>query len=270
MTNISNSSYNGLQLEIRKRTRSGFQFQANYTFSKALAFSSGVDQNRQDFPVDIHAINIDRRRALFDTPHNLKANVLYELPFGPGKRWDFENAVLDRLVGGWEVTSIFNWFSGSPISILSNRGTVTTVGSTANTSLTADQINDLFGLFERDGKLYYINPDVIGPDGRGVAPDGEAPFAGQVFFNPGPGEYGQLQGLMFSGPSVFNWDASIIKRIAITETANVELRGEMFNVLNHPVFGFDRSFDINATTFGRITRTQNTPRVVQLAAKITF
>jgi hypothetical protein len=270
LDNWFTSDYHAFEVEARRRFSKGLAFQANYTFSKALAYSSGVDQLRQDFPVDINAINIDRRRALFDTPHNLKANVLYELPFGPGKMWDPENAVLDKLVGGWEVTSIFNWFSGSPISILANRATVTTVGSTANTNLTADQIEDLFGLFERDGKLYYINPDVIGPDGRGVAPDGQAPFAGQVFFNPGPGQYGQLQGLMFSGPSVFNWDASIIKRISLTETTNLELRGEFFNVLNRPIFGFDRSFDINATNFGQITRTQNTPRVVQVAAKITF
>ena len=90
-----------------------------------------------------------------------------------------------------------------------------------------------------------------------------------MFFNAPAGDPGGLQPLQFNGPTVFNWDASVIKNIAITENVGLQLRGEFFNVLNRPVF-FISSQNINSTNFGQITQTLNSPRVVQIAAKITF
>ncbi len=117
--------------------------------------------------------------------------------------------------------------------------------------------------------VFFIDPSVIGADGRAVAPDGQSPFAGQVFFNAPSGDPGSLQPLQFNGPTNINWDASLIKNIPITERVGVQLRGEFFNVLNHPIF-FISSQDINSPNFGQITQTLNLPRVVQLAAKFTF
>jgi hypothetical protein len=265
------STYDALQVEERRRFSRSLGFQANYTWSKALGFGvqGAVDQLRQDFPLDIYNQKLDYRRQLFDTPHVFKANVIYELPFGDGRWFDPTNPILEKAVSGFELTSIFYVGTGAPISIFSSRGTFTPGSSQVYTSLTADEIKDLFGFFETPDGIFYINPSVIGPDGTAVSPDGEAPFPGQVFFNAGPGETGALQALQFNGPTVFNWDASIIKNIAITENVGLQLRGEFFNVLNKPIF-FSGSHDINSPNFGRITQTLNTPRVVQLAAKITF
>jgi hypothetical protein len=265
------SSYDALQFEVRRRFSRNLGFQANYTWSKALGFGvqGAVDQLRQDFPIDIYNQKLDYRRQLFDTPHVFKANVIFELPFGEGRWYDPGNRIVERMVSGIELTSIFYVGTGAPISIFSSRGTFTPGSSQVYTSLTADQISDLFGFFETPDGIFYIDPAVIGPNGTAVSPDGEAPFPGQVFFNPPPGDPGQLQALQFNGPTVFTWDASIIKNIAITENVGLQLRGEFFNILNHPVF-FSGSHDINSPNFGRITQTLNSPRVVQLAAKITF
>lgn len=263
------SNYNAMQVEVRRRFSKDLGFQANYTFGKAYGFGVGTQQQRQDFPFDVNNLDYDKRRLLFDTTHNFKANVIYELPFGEGKRWDPENSVLEHLASGWTMTSILNWNSGAPISVNSNWGTFRPGSTQVNSSLTHDQIKDLFGIRRTPNGVFYINPSVIGPDGRAVAPPGQDPFPGQAFFLPGPGELGTLQFLQFNAPSNFNWDASLIKDIAVTERVSAQLRFEFFNVLNTPVF-FITSQDVNSVNFGRVTQTLNAPRVVQFAARISF
>jgi len=265
------STYNALQVEVRRRFSKALGFQANYTWSKALGFGvqGAVDQLRQDFPEDINNLSIDKRRQLFDTPHAFKANVVYDLPFGDGRWFDPSNGLVDRLVSGWTLTSIVTIATGAPISINSSRGTFTPGASQVYSTLTTDEIRDLFGVFKTPNGIFFINPSVTGSDGRAVAPDGTAPFAGQVFFNAGPGDPGSLQPLQFNGPTIATWDASVIKNVPITERVSLQLRGEFFNVTNHPIF-FISSQDINSPNFGQITQTLTSPRVVQLAAKITF
>jgi len=280
--NLGTSDYHSFQAEVRRRFTSGFGFQANYTWSKTLTNASGLDQTKFEPPLDINNLNQTRTRAQYDIPHAFKFNGIYELPFGEGHRWaDYENGFLKHAVSGWQVSSIITWQSGAPFSILSGRGTFNRVGRSglngANTTLTADEIKNLFGIFDTPNGIYFINPAVINPaslTGTSTQPggtnaDGEAPFAGQVFSNPGAGEIGSLQAYQFNGPSAFSWDAGIIKRTAITESANLEFRAEFFNVLNHPVF-FVGNQNINDPNFGKITTPFSAPRVIQLALKVSF
>lgn len=272
--NYSESNYHGLQVELRKRFESGLTFQANYSFSKNLSNSPGTNTQVIFEPfLDINQQSVEYNRSQLDVPHIFKANAIYELPFGPGKRFNPGNPILKKLAGGWAVTSIVVWQTGSPFSITSGRGTLNRGGrsanNTANTSLTNDQIKDLLGVQFTDRGVYFIDPSVIGRDGRGTAADGQSPFGSQVFFNPGAGTIGSLARLPFNGPQFFNWDFSVMKRTSITERINTEFRAEFFNVANHPIFGFADQ-NINATTFGQVGFQLNSPRVVQLALKITF
>ena len=269
LDNSAYSTYNALQLEVRRRFTKSLGFQANYTWSKAYGFGAGTGQLRQDFPEDLNDLDRDRRRLLWDTTHNFKANVVYGLPFGDGRWLDPENGILEALVGGWEATSIVSWYSGAPISINTSYGTFTPGGGQVHSTLSTEEVRDLFGIFRTEDGIFYVNPSVIGPNGAAAAPAGQDPFPGQVFFNPGPGEKGSLQLLQFNGPTVFNWDASLIKNVALTEQAALQLRFEFFNVLNKPIF-FITSQDINSVNFGRVNQTLNDPRVVQIAAKVTF
>ncbi len=100
-----------------------------------------------------------------------------------------------------------------------------------------------------------VADSAIGSDGRAVAPDGAAPFSGQVFSNPGAGMIGALQRRMFSGPWDFNLDLALIKRTQITERQSVELRMDAQNIFNHASFWGGADQNINSTQFGRITST---------------
>ena len=280
--NLGESVYHSFQAEVRRRFTSGFGFQANYTWSKTLTTASGLGQTKFEPPLDINNANQTRTRAEYDIPHAFKFNTIYELPFGDGHKYlDFSNKALSTAVSGWEVTTIVNWQSGSPFSILSGRGTFNRVGRSglngADSTLTSQQIKDLFGFFDTPNGLYFIDPSVINPsvvNGTSTAPggtnsDGSPAFAGQVFFNPGAGKIGSLQAFQFNGPSVFTWDLGFIKRTDLTESTKLEFRAEFFNILNHPVF-FVGNQNINSSGFGKITQELIAPRVVQLALKLSF
>ena len=116
---------------------------------------------------------------------------------------------------------------------------------------------------------YIIAPSAIGSDGRGVAPDGSAPFAGQAFLNPNPGEIGQLQRRWFSGPWKFDLDLAVIKKFQLHETHSLEFRVEALNALNHPAWDVPDQ-EINSVSFGRFEATANDSRKLQLSVRYEF
>ncbi|HXG69055.1 MAG TPA: hypothetical protein VNJ04_00395, partial [Gemmatimonadaceae bacterium] len=227
-------------------------------------------------------------RATFHVTHVMNANAIYELPFGRDRKWLNGGGLTDRLVGGWQLGSIIAWQSGSPVSIVSGRGTFNRIGrsecgtpigcNTAVTNLSVSQVQDLFGIYKLpDGRIFFIDPKVIDPaTGRAVGADNlgnTAGFPGQVFFNPRAGEVGNLPILAFNGPSVFRMDLALSKKTRITGRYNIELKGEAFNLTNTPNF-FAADQNINSTTFGRLTSVNTSgginSRVIQLSARLNF
>jgi hypothetical protein len=267
LNNYSNSTYNALQVDVVRRYQSGLQFQANYTWGKVLSDSDGTASHRFEEFRDPFNGKIDRARPSFDVTHTLKANGVYELPFLR------DSAFLGGYLGGWSVSSIMRWQSGNPFSVLSRRGTLIrsqrSSQNTASSALTKDQLDSLLKFRMSSSGPFIAAGSIIGTDGRGVSPNENIAFNGQAFSNPGPGEIGALQRRWFSGPSNFNFDLGIMKRTRVRENQSVELRMEALNVLNHPTWVVDDQ-DINSTSFGRIQRTANNPRTIQLSLHYRF
>ncbi|HUF02979.1 MAG TPA: hypothetical protein VMM38_02255 [Aridibacter sp.] len=92
------------------------------------------------------------------------------LPFVRGKAFFYQGGLVDKLIGGWQLTSIVNISSGPPISIKDINWTFNRTGrsnrQTANSPLTPSQIDDLIGIFHQTGVVYFIDPSLIGPDAR--------------------------------------------------------------------------------------------------------
>lgn len=271
LTNISNSSYNAAQFEVRKRMKNGLQFQANYTFSKALSDAEAT----RGLEAQLDNLNpgIEKSRSPFDLTHAFKLNHYLPLPFGPGHRWNPSNAVLRKAAEGWGLSGFLLIQSGPPVSILSNRGTLNrgarSIGlNTVDTSLTLDQLKGITGQFMTGNGPYFINPSAINPTTKtGVAPDGQPAFSGQVFFNPQPGSLGALQRRILDGPGFWDYDFSVSKETKLTERQSLEFRADMYNVFNHPNF-FVGDQLVNDSTFGKITSMQSsgnriTSRVMQ-------
>jgi hypothetical protein len=106
-------------------------------------------------------------------------------------------------------------------------------------------------------------------DGTGVNTDGEAPFTGQVFFNPAAGAIGGLQRRMFDGPWTFDLDAKIRKSIELKEGKLLEFNMIAVNALNHATF-YSGDQNINSTTFGVIGSMFYQPRVTEFGLRLTF
>lgn len=270
--------YNALQLELRRQYKNGMMGQVNYTFSHTRANSTGgTSQSRFEPYLDNARRQLDAGRSAYNLTHIMNANLILDLPFGEGKKWLNKGGVTNAIVGGWQVSGIVHFQSGSPVGIYSSRGTFNTAGrsgyNTTLTSTSAADISKLFGVFKTpSGDIYWINPSVINTDGRAVGADNlanAAGFAGQVFFNPVAGQVGNLPILAFDAPNVWSVDALLAKRLKFAKRYTLDVRIEAFNAFNSVSF-YSGDLSINSTSFGKLTGVAVGARVVQLTARFTF
>jgi hypothetical protein len=277
------SDYNALQLELRRQFRGGIFGQVNYTRAHTKTDSDGTGQNRFEALLDRNRPELTVGRSNFHVTHVMNANAIYELPFGMNKRWLNSGGLTDVLAGGWQLSTIVALQSGAPLSIFSGRGTFNRAGrsdcatisrcNTAVSTLSVKEIQKLIGVYKQpDGTIYWIDPKVIHSSGRAVGPDNlanSATFDGQIFFNPGSGEVGNLPVMAFDGPRLFRMDLALSKRTRIMDRYSLELKAEAFNATNSVSF-FVADRNINSTTFGRLTGVNVGSRVVQLSARFNF
>ncbi|HEX3745363.1 MAG TPA: TonB-dependent receptor [Bryobacteraceae bacterium] len=274
LTNYSSASYNSLQFAMRHRMHSGLSFEANYTFSKVLSDGDGDLQTRFQAFLDFNNPKLERSRANFDLNHMIKANGYYELPFGEGHRLHFKP--VDRVIGGWTLGSVMIWQSGAPYSILSSYATLNRAARSyyngADSTLGGAALKQVVHFQMTGNGPVVIAPSALNPaDGSGVSQPGVGPFAGEVFSNPGPGTLGGLQRRMFSGPWSFNIDASLTKKVKLTEREVLTLRMEAFNAPNHPTFWVgDQNINSTAPAFGTVAGTLFAARVMEFGAHLSF
>ena len=257
--------------------------QVNYTLSHTRTDSAGTGQNRFEAFMDNNNRQLGVGRSFYHQTHVLNGQAIYQLPFGAGQRWLNRGGVINGIVGNWQVASILALQSGSPLTIYSGRGTVNRRGrsncaavqicNTALSTKSVEEIRDLLGIYKLpDGRIFWINPDVVDPaSGRGVGVDNATnatTFAGQIFFNPVAGQPGNLPVLAFDGPPQFRLDMAVSKRVRF-DRYGLEFKAEAFNLTNNPSF-FRGDMDINSTTFGRLTTANVDPRIVQFSARVDF
>jgi hypothetical protein len=280
-TNAGSYYYNSLQVELRRRFSQGLYFQANYTFSKNLTDTIGTSQQLFEPYLQNQNPDLDVQRADFDQTHVFNFNGIYQLPFGKGKTFLNQGGIVDKIFGGWELSGIVQWNTGAPITFVDTRGTLNRAArsgrQTAFSNLTNDEIRALAGVFEANGRIYYINPAIINPT-TGTASNGyiypglnsNAAFNGQVFFNVEPGQTGNMARTLINGPRYFNVNAAMLKNINFSESIRVQLRAEAFNLLNNVNFFNNTQFaNINSATFGQITSAADA-RIFQFAARFEF
>jgi hypothetical protein len=303
-TNGGQQRYNALQIEVRRRFSRGFSFQANYSFAKTLADIVDDSQTRVNPFLDNANPRLDYGRPDYDRTHVFNFNSVMELPFGKGKRFLNQGGVINTIFGGFQLSTILQMSSGAPIGVLDPRGTLNRGGrsgrQSAMSNLSGDQLKDLMGVFKTPNGVFFINPSVLFATAqqftaagvaipgtartvdltqtldpgfrvtsvRGAAPIDQPAFAGQVFFFNRPGETGNLGRNFANGPKYINLNLNLSKNFRFTESMRLQIRGELFNVLNRPNFAIG-DFDITSTQFGRIGATFD-QRIVQFGARFDF
>ncbi len=238
--------YNSLQIGAQKRYAQGFSLTGAYTFGKniqALSYLNASD------------ISPSRTIVPFDRTHVFTVAPTYELPFGPGRMFlNSSQGLVSRLVGGWQLMGNFIWQSGVPMTVPSG---VTVIG---NPVLPNPSWNQMFntGLIDANGKLV---------DQAGTMPPA---FQIQPAFALRNSSlyYGNLRDRW--GPET---NMAFVKSTRIRETVRLELRGEAFNLFNHPLFGGDPVISPTAPNFGQLVRNNgqtNEARQIQLSARLVF
>jgi hypothetical protein len=248
------------------------QFDLNYTYSKSMDIGSNAERinhfQGSGFASQILNSwfpNQLRGPSDFDVTHQINTNVVYQLPFGRGKRFGGGvNRLVDAVVGGWTLSGLWRWTSGYPFSISSGFGWATNF--------------DEQSLAVLDGKLpktgtFIINgqPNVFSNPNNVNDPTS----AINQFRAALPGESGQRNNLR--GPGTFNIDASISKNWKITERQAFRLSMEAFNLTNTPRFdvgsmqlGLAGNSITSSSSFGNFSSTLSNPRVLEFAGRYTF
>jgi outer membrane receptor protein involved in Fe transport len=134
---VGQSDYHAMQLQVTRQFASGLQFNAHYTWSKLIEFSSYNAANNQGYSdggstngfsnIRPEMWHLNRKLSTNDIPHRLVASWIYELPIGVGKLLDFRNSLANRLIGGWRIGGSFNASSGF-VAPIANGGTNTING----------------------------------------------------------------------------------------------------------------------------------------------
>ena len=277
LDNFSNSHYDSLQLEARRRFARGLNFQANYVYSRWLSDSAGVDQLRFEPFLDVNNTGLEKSRPPTDLTHQFKANYAYDLPFGGSHALHLKHG-WNRLIEGWTTSGNLTWTSGNTLSIPSDFGTFLRTDfsgeNMANTTLTRGQIDNVLQLRMTGNGPYIVPAYAMGPDGRAVAATPNTTFMGQLFTNPTAGTIGELQRRQFTGPSVFNMDAALYKETRLSKEHDervIELRMEALNVFNHVNFAaFSGNLAINSQQFGQVTSYVFGPRQLQFLVRVKF
>jgi hypothetical protein len=278
LANDSTSNYNAMEIELRRSYSNGLQFQADYTWSKAMGDAVDNQGNNQSDLADhltLRNRHADYRRSGQDQTQRFVANGLYDLPFGHGQRWmGTSSNVVDRIVGGWNIGAIVSWATGVPFYVSSGRSTFNS--ATANNpaqlvGMTFEEFKKNVGLFKTPTGVFFVNPNLLnitlgttGPTrGQAIA----ATLKPGLMAAPAPGTFGDFPINSLSGPSYFNFDLSITKRIPITERVKFELKGTAINILNHPNFIYG-TVNFDSTSFGRVTTQRGNSRQMNIIAQI--
>ena len=124
------SSYHAMVLTMDRRYSSGLTLNWNYTFSKLLTDSDSYFAN-EGLAMDHYNRGLEKSIGRFDQTHKFKFSTLYELPFGKGKKW-LNDGFLSHVIGGWRVSAIQIYSSGTPIALTRNNSLANQLYNGAN------------------------------------------------------------------------------------------------------------------------------------------
>jgi hypothetical protein len=261
IASIANSSYNALEASLRKRFSHGLSFLASYTWSHSIDDVSSFNitgsasqpvAGENDLAQNPLNLAAERGRSMFDARHRFVLSYQWSLPFlQHSDNW------YGHVLGNWQLNGIVTAMSGTPFTVFDS-----------NDVSLQGQAPEISGFSSN-------RPNVVGNPNSGphtaaqwfnvnafqrITQDPNSPV--QQFGNEGRNAV--------QGPGYVNWDFSALKNIRLTESKEVQFRGELFNVLNHTNFRLPVS-DISApsTAFGHV-QSDVSPRVIQVALKFLF
>jgi hypothetical protein len=262
--------YNALQIGVEQRAWEGLQFRTNYTWSKCMSNSLGYfgpfgDEEQLPgatsqtgfgfFFQNAYNANGDYGRCISDAAGLFNGYLMYDLPFGKGRRFGGgADPVVNAVIGGWSIATDFTLHTG--FALYPHGADKSLTGSAS------PRPNCIAGV-SQTGSGQFTNPN--DPTTPGVL--------GPHFLNPAsvtdanPGTFGTCAAGAFRGPGLATSDLSIVKQFQISERTNFQFLTQFINLTNTPILGAPSTS--TGPTFGVIT-SSNPGRQVQFGMKLIF
>ena len=264
VTNGGHSTYNSLQIELRRRLSKGLLVDGSYTLGKSLTNMFVSSSSVFSQPRSLRFPEYDKGLSPWDLRHALKINGIYELPFGPGR--SFLSGVkgpLGKALEGWQIGGVARIQSGTANLITSGRATLNTQDSGfLLRNITRKQLQSLVKIRKADNRIIYWLPQNLIDNTLAAFETGGKTLAdlktNEPYLSPAnvPGEFGER--LFLQGPWVNRMDFNLLKRTKIKERYTMDFRAQFINAFNISNFFISGLADANtqgiATTFGQ-TRT---------------
>ncbi|MDP9337329.1 MAG: TonB-dependent receptor [Acidobacteriota bacterium] len=248
--------YHSLQVRFQKRPSHYISFEGNYTYSKAIDDSSAgansfiTNSLSSGNPQELDNLRAERSISANDATHRMVLATIFELPVGRN-RWIGRdmNRIVDVFVGGWSLSTILTFQSGTPISLVSG-GSLQ--DGTQRPNVTCPQVSSGISYHAAAATGASIfNLDCLDSPGDQVA--GNAP---RYFSN-------------LRSDGIQNLDVSFSKEFGIRERMKLQVRGEFFNFTNTPRFAIPDT-TLTDAEFGQVNSTLGSPRVTQFGIRFEF
>jgi hypothetical protein len=251
------SRYQALQLKAQRQFSQGMSLLLSYTYAKLLTTGESTHayedanngtQNSYDYSQEL-------TRASTLPPQILNLSYIYSLPFGKGHRFGPRSGIGDAVAGGWRLSVIQRYQSGTPFSV----------------SIPEPQSVNVTGHWEERPNL--VPGASIKKQWRGrFNPYTNTYLNAAAFSTPEPYTFGNApRTLATRGFAWYNEDVGISKEIRFRERFSFAVDGHAFNALNRVVFGgLDHSSPGTNSAFGVLSSQGNTARVLQVSGTLKF
>jgi hypothetical protein len=254
---VGNSTFEGLQLNVRRAFQGGFLLSSNFMWSHSINDGS-IGGGESDTPQDSFCRSCDKASSDDDVRLMFNLSAVYQLPFGKGKPYASYPGLARSILGNWELSAIGTAQTGLPVNITIDRSNGSVPGQFA---------------ISGEERPNYVPGISLTPAGGSTPTDW---INAAAFATPASQTFGNLGRNAFRAPGISQLDLGLSKYVSLTERTSVRLRADAFNVLNRAQFGAPNA-DVSAANFGIITTTisnyatgRGTPREFQLSAKIVF
>jgi hypothetical protein len=214
IADIQNSNYNALQVKLERRFASGLTFRNSYSWSKCLDIDSDPNSAVLDYSYNL---KYSYGPCTFNIHYVDTADLVYQLPFGRGKKFASSSpALLDGIIGGWQLSGVVTIRSGTNYHVLSGQDSENTGNFIASSTERANIVSPAVPSGFQQDRAHWFNP--------------------RAFQVPAFGTLGNLSRDALTGPAFNQFDLAAMKDFKIWETVRLQFRAEFFNAFNHTNF----------------------------------
>jgi hypothetical protein len=234
-SDIGASTYHALMLSLERRLTKGLSFQTRYTWSHSINDGS-VGGGESNGPENVNCLKCDFGPSIYDIRHNVVADAVYQLPFGPGKAYLNDGGVFGKIVGGWSFSGVGLWHTGHPLTITMNISPTQLPDGNDQTTQRPDLVPGVPVLLPGGAHNYTIpiNPAAFAPPPLDPGTDQfGVPYASYGLVS----RFGNAPNGLIRALAAWQIDMALMKTTKITERVAAEFGVQVFNVFNHVQLG---------------------------------